>query len=253
LNRRESNVRKLRIQLIVFAGLLAGMSLGAQAAGPGGPFSQQGFSSQLLVSQLSLYLPEEATRGMYRGFGGRANAPSAAGQNAPSAQGGQNAPAGQAQGGGSAGGFPQLQFTRDPKLYLTKEQITGLIPILIALRDNPLPTPSKAKQVQADVDAQLTAAQKAEWAEFQKKLQDLIAQFRQRMGANSAAGQGSTNGAGVQRQDQLQDGQNAPSAQGGQGGGQAGGGPQPTLLQRRQRQLDAFIKVLQDRLKLASA
>jgi hypothetical protein len=238
-------VRKLRIQLIVFAGLLAGMSLGAQAAGPGGPFSQQGFSSQLLVSQLSLYLPEEATRGMYRGFGGRANA--------PSAQGGQNAPAGQAQGGGSAGGFPQLQFTRDPKLYLTKEQITGLIPILIALRDNPLPTPSKAKQVQADVDAQLTAAQKAEWAEFQKKLQDLIAQFRQRMGANSAAGQGSTNGAGVQGQGQLQDGQNAPSAQGGPGGGQPGGGPQLTLLQRRQRQLDAFIKVLQDRLKLASA
>jgi hypothetical protein len=244
LNRRESNVRKLRIQLIVFAGLLAGMSLGAQAAGPGGPLSQQGFSSQLLVSQLSLYLPEEATRGMYRGFGGRANAPSAqGGAGGPGGSGGQSA--GQAQGGGSAGGFPQLQFTRDPKLYLTKEQITGLIPILIALRDNPLPTPSKAKQVQADVDAQLTAAQKAEWAEFQKKLQDLIAQFRQRMGANSAAGQGSTNGAGVQGQDQLQNG--------GQGGGQAGGGPQPTLLQRRQRQLDAFIKVLQDRLKLASA
>jgi hypothetical protein len=232
-------VKRMRIQLIVFAGLLAGMSVGAQAAGPGGPLSQQGFSSQQLITQLSLYLPEEATRGMYRGSGGRGNAPAGqGGQNAPSAQsgaGGQGGSgsqgaAGQAQGGGSTGGFPQLQFARDPKLYLTKEQITGLLPILIALRDNPLPTPSKAKQVQADVDAQLTAAQKAEWAEFQKKLQDLIAQFRERMGANSAGGQGGT---GFQGPGQAQDG--------GPGGGQAGGGPQLTLLQRRQRQLDAFI------------
>jgi hypothetical protein len=223
----------LRIQMIVFAGLLAGMNAGAQATGPGAPLSQRGFSSQLLVAQLSLYLPEEATRGMSQGFGGRANA--------PAAQGGSGAPgAGQGSGGGAAAsgrGFPQLQFTRDSKLYLTKEQITGLLPILVALRDNPLPTPSKAKQVQADVDAQLTAAQKAEWAEFQKKLQDLIAQFRQRAGANAAGGQGSTGGQGFA----------APGQDPG------GGAPQTTLLQRRQRQLDGFINVLQDRLKQASA
>jgi hypothetical protein len=214
-------VRKLRIHFFVLVGLLAVcISAGAQAP--------RGFSSQMLVTQLSLYLPEEATRGMDRGFGGSGNAPSA-----------QSASSGQASGGGApaAGrGFPQIQFTRNPKLFLTKEQITGLLPILIALRDNPLPTPGKAKQVQADVEGQLTAAQKAEWTEFQKKLQELIDEFRQRMGANaSGGGQGSMSGQGSPTQ--------------GQDPGAQGSAPQTTLLQRRQRQLDAFIKVLQDRLK----
>jgi hypothetical protein len=222
------------IQLIVFAGLLVGLNAGAQATGPGAPLSQRGFSSQMLVTQLSLYLPEEATRGMGRGSG-RANGSSA--QNAPS---GQDSQAGR--------GFPQIQIPRDPKLYLMKQQIAGLLPILIALRDNPLPTPSKAKQVQADVDAQLTAAQKAEWTEFQKKLQDLIAQFRQRMGANGTGANGTgANGTGGQG---AMNGGDATAQAGGKGGP---GGPQMTVLQRRQRQLDDFIKVLQDRLKQASA
>ena len=122
---------KPRIRLIVFAGLLAyGTAAGAQAPGPAGS-ALRGFSSQILVAQLSLYLPEEATRGMYRGFGGRTNG--------PSAQEGQSA-----QGADGAGRLAPMQIPRDPRLFLTKEQIARLLPILIALRDNPLPTPARA-------------------------------------------------------------------------------------------------------------
>ena len=184
-----------RVTAIVLAILAAGgAGVWAQAApGPGGPL-RRGFSSQILIAQLSLYLPEEATRAMYRGF------------------------------------------TRDPALFLTKDQIAKLLPILQALRDAPLPTPSKAKQVQAEVDAQLTAGQKAEWAEFQKKMQARIEEFRQRMAASGGGAPGMTDG----------------GADGGPGASareQAGGSPSGTLLQRRQRQLDAFIEVLRIRLK----
>jgi len=212
-------VSKARVAILVLAVLAAGRAaVSAQAApGPGGP-AQRGFSSQILIAQLSLYLPEEATRAMYRGFAGQTGGP-----------GGQ---------GGAAGSraFPQIQFTRDPALFLTKDQIAKLLPILQALRDAPLPTPSKAKQVQAEVDAQLTAGQKAEWAEFQKKMQARIEEFRQRMAASGGASQGTTGGGA--------DGSPGPSA-----GGQAGGSPAGTLLQRRQRQVDAFIEVLRIRLK----
>ena len=208
-----------RLQLLVFAGLLAGgMAAGAQAPGtqPGPAGSApRGLSSQILIAQLSLYLPEEATRGINRGFGGRGEA-----------AGGQSAQ-GQAGGAGSTG-RPLLQFTRDPKLYLTRGQIAGLLPVLSSLRDSPLPTPSRAKQVQAAVDGILTDGQKAEWAEFQKKMEDLIAQYRQRMGAMNGDGAAQAGGPG--------------------GPGGTGGAPQATMMQRRQKQLDAFIKVLQDRL-----
>jgi len=189
-------MRRPRLHFIILAGLLAaGMTAGAQGSGPGGA-APRGFSSQMLISQLSLYVPEEATRGMHAGFGGRPNAPAS-------------------DGAAPGRGSPQIQFTRDPKLFLTKAQITSLLPILHALRDNPLPAPGKAKQVQADVDSKLTAPQKAEWTEF-----------RQRMSADGTATQGQATGS--QAQDDA--------------------APQTTLLQRRQKQLDAFIKVLQDRL-----
>jgi len=222
-------VSKSRVAVIALTILLAGGAAAtAQAApGPGGPV-QRGFSSQILIAQLSLYLPEEATRGMYRGFGG---------PNAASGGGGQGA----AAAGGRA--FPQIPFTRDPALFLTKDQILKLLPVLQALRDAPLPTPSKAKQVQADVDALLTAGQKAEWTEFQKKMQAMIEEFRKRMAASGSGSQGAMNGGGG-------------AAPGGQAGGTdaaSGDGAHPpapsqaTLLQRRQRQLDAFIEILRVR------
>ncbi len=186
--------------------LLAVGAAWGQAPGPAGA-GPRGFSSPMLIAQLSLYLPEEATRDVERGFGGRA--------------GGQ---AGQGQTG-QAGAFPRLQFTRDPKLFLTKEQIAALLPILTALRANPMPTPSGARKVQADVDAVLTAAQKAEWEDFQRKIEALIEQFRQRMGTNGASG--------------------GPRELTGPDG-TGDGAPRMTQVQRRQRQLDSFIKVLQD-------
>jgi hypothetical protein len=237
---------RTRASLIVLAGVaVAGMLLAvdsaqAQAAPGPGAAAARGFSTQLLVAQLSLYLPEEATRGMPRGFGpqGRQDGTGGAGQGGR--QGGQGA-GGQGGAGAIGGrGFPQIQFKRDPALFLTKEQISKLLPLLVSLRENPLPTPSKAKQVQADVDAILTAGQKAEWVDFQKKLQALIEEFRQRVGA-SGSGAGGPGAAGP-----------SASAPGAAGPEAQGSGPQMTLLQRRQRQLDAFIAVLQDRLKQVS-
>ena len=197
------DMRKQTIVLITLAGLLAGgIAAGAQASATDGTSPVQGFSVGMIVGKLSLYLPPEATKGMYGGFGGRA--------------------------GAAGGALQQLNFTRDPALYLTKDQIAKLLPILTALRESPLPTPSKAAQVQADVDGILTAAQKAEYDQFRKALQDLIQRYRQLAAANS----GASGGAGQNRQNQ--------------GAGQ-NGGAQMTPMQRRQRQLDAFIKVLQSR------
>ncbi len=207
--------------------LLAGLALIVAAAPAGaqtpGGMMMQGFNVQTLITQLSLYLPEDSTRGMYAGRG-------------QGTQAGQGAPAGQASAGGRR--FPQMQFTRDPKLFLTKEQIAALLPILLDLKANPMPTPSKARTVQASVDTVLTVAQKAEYADFQKQVQKMIADFRAQMAANGGA---------------AGSGQSAGAAGNGQGGAGAGGGSQMAPLQRRQRQVDAFVQVLQDRQKQLGA
>jgi hypothetical protein len=218
-------VCRSRVVLIVPVLLAAaGLAASAQSApAPDGPV-QRGFSSQVLIAQLSLYLPEDATRGMYRGFRPGPN------EGGPGSGGAGGSPG----GAGGVRAFPPIPFTRDPALFLTKEQITKLLPILQSLRDAPLPTPSKARQVQAEVDAQLTAGQKAEWVEFQKKMREAIEEFRRRMAASGgSAGVGMGGGSG------------GPESRGGQGGG----APTTTLLQRRQKQLDAFIEVLQARVK----
>jgi hypothetical protein len=197
-----------RTVFIALVGLLAGgLGAGAQSSAPGATSAVQGFNVPSLIGQLSLYLPPEATQGMYGGLGGR---------------------------GGPAGGQrQQLQFTRDPALYLTRDQIAKLLPILTALRENPLPTPSRASQVQADVNGILTVAQKAEYEQFRKAMQDIIQRYRQQAAANGT-GAGSEGGA---QSRQLQGGANS--------------GAQMTPIQRRQRQLDAFIKVLQSRQQLS--
>jgi hypothetical protein len=217
-------MKKYALLLLTGLGLLvSAASAGAQA--PGGAMSP-GFNVQTLVAQLSLYLPEDSTRGMY---GGRVG------------QGGQ---AGQgAQAGQSARRFPQVQFTHDPKLFLTRDQIAKLIPILLGLKENPMPTPSKAKQVQASVDAILTVAQKAEYADFRAQMQKLIDEFRKQMsasGGNAGSGQGFGTG---------QDAQGQP----GQARTGQGGGTQMTALQRRQREIDAFVQVLRNRQKQLGA
>ena len=182
--------------LFTFVALAAvGAGGSAQAAGPGGTaVPRQGFSVPGLVAELSLFLPAEATR-------------------RPSGQQGQ-----------SGHQRPAFQFTRDPKLFLTHDQVAKLLPILSALRDDPMPTPSRARQVQADIDAILTPAQKAEYEQFRKALENL----RQNFSRSGAQGQ---NGGAAQ---------NRPA--------QNGGVPL-TTLERRQRLLDAFITIMQDRMR----
>ena len=190
----------------------------AQAAGSGGTggtaVARQGFSVPVLVAELSLFLPEEATRGMYGGLGGRGG-----GQG-----GGQSGSAGQQ--GQSGQQRPAFQFTRDPKLFLTRDQVANLLPILSALRDTPMPTPSRARQVQADIDAILTAAQKAEYVQFRKALENIRQSFSR---SGEQAQGGATQGGTVQ------------------GGTAQNGGVPLTTLERRLRQLDAFIKIMQAR------
>ena len=198
---------KAKILLIALAGLLAGgVAAGAQASGTDGAGTVQGFNAAMIVGKLSLYLPPEATKGMYGGGGNR--------------------------GGASGGQLQRLAFTRDPALFLTKEQIGKLLPILTALRENPLPSPAKAAKVQADVDGILTAAQKAEYEQFRKAMQDFIQRYRQQAAANGG-------GAGADGQDRQSERASAQN-----------GGTQMTPVQRRQRQLDAFIRVLQSQQQL---
>jgi hypothetical protein len=218
--------------------LVAGSAAWAQSTGA---TAAQGFNVQTLISKLALYLPEDAVQGM-GGFGG------------------------QRAGGGAAGtaGTMQrapFQFKRDTKLFLTKEQITKLLPILTSLRENPMPTPSKAKQVEASVDGILTAAQKAEYDQFQKEMQKFRESFRSQTGAGGASGTGQQNPdfqnmTDAQRQEflnSLPEEARQRFQNGGAGaGGASGGGAQLTPLQQRQRQLDAFIQVLQDRQKQIS-
>jgi len=227
-----------RVSLIVLVGLLVAGAV-AFAQTPGAT-AQQGFTVETLISQLSLYLPEEATQGMLGGFG-RGGAP---GGGAGATGAASGAGTGTTAQGAARQGFAQaFQFTRDAKLYLTKDQINKLLPIFTGLKDNPMPTPSKAKTIQASVDAILTAAQKAEYAAYQKQMEKAIADMRKQFAASGASGAPGATGAGGFPGGADQAGQ----ARTGQGGGAA----QMTPLERRQREVDAFIKVLQDRLKLA--
>jgi hypothetical protein len=252
----EIGMRRYAFAVAVMAALLlAGTAAWAQAPGPGAV--AQGFTVETLLAQISLYLPPESTQGLGgfgRGFGGQGGG-QAGGQGGAqgSGQGSAQGTTTQGAGGQGARSFRQLfQYTRDPKLYLTREQIAKLIPILQDLRANPLPTPSKAKAVQASVDALLSVAQKAEYADYQKQMQKAIDEIRKQFAAagggqaGSTGGQGGTSGQGGTGQA----GGGQAGAVGGQGGRQ---GAQLTPTERRQRELDAFIKVLQDRQKQVSA
>jgi hypothetical protein len=219
----------MRTRMKVFlAAAMAAASAAAWAQAGGAP-AAQGFNAQTLVAELSIFLPEESTRAMVTGMGGR-------GGSGGSAQG-----AGQSAQG--ARSFPQMQFTRNPKLFLTADQVRKLLPIMTGLRDNPMPSPSKARQVQASVDAILTAEQKAEYADYRAQMQKMVDQLRQRMSA-AAGGSGASGGMGGAQTGGQDQGQ---AQAGGRAGGQ--GGQQLTPLERRKRQLDAFVAVLQDRLK----
>jgi len=231
--------------------LLAGTAAWAQAPAPGGT-APQGFTVETLLSQLSLYLPEDALPtgglgGFGRGGTGTGTAQGAAAGSGTTAQGGATARSGTTAQGGQ--NFGQLfQYKRDTKLFLTKDQITKLLPVLQGLRDNPVPTPSKAKAVQASVDGILTVAQKAEYADYQKQMAKAFEEIRKQFAAaQSGSGPGAGTGAGPAGG--FGGGQDPNGAQAGQQRQGSTGGTQLSLTERRQRELDAFIKALQDRQK----
>jgi hypothetical protein len=219
-------MKALRFFSLSLVGVLA-MGAAAFAQVPGGQL-RAGFSVESLISQISLYLPPDATQGMYSGLGRGGAGASATGQ-----------AAGQTQGAARAGtsGFRSLfQFTRDEKLYLTKDQLSKVLSVFTSLKDNPMPTPSKAKDIQASIDAILTVAQKAEFADYQKQMQKAIDQFRQQYAANGSSAAG---------------GQTGQTTQPGQQ--RSGSTGALTPLERRQREVTAFVKILEDRLKQVGA
>jgi hypothetical protein len=225
------------------ASLIAGSAAWAQFPNPGG--AQQGFTVETLLNQISLYIPEDqvpATAAFGRGGQGGTG-----GQGTQGAQGS----AGTARTGQAAGAGQNLrqlfQFKRDTKLYLTKDQIGKLIPVLQGLKDNPVPTPSKAKSIQASVDGILTVAQKAEYAEYQKQMQKALDEMRKQFQSQSG-GTGTGAGAGATGGGTAQGG--GFGGQGADANGQQRAAPtQAQIIDRRKAELDAWIKVLQDRQK----
>ncbi len=233
---------------------LASMAFFAAAGMASAQTAASGFNVQDLIVKLSLYLPEDVAPGA-RVFGappGGAGAQTQAGGGAqapgPQAQGGgaQNAPAGQ----GAAQPRPQFQYARNEKVYLTRDQTSKLLPILQGLRENPLPSPTKAKKIESDVAAILTAAQKSEYDKYQKAMEKFRQSLQQSGTARAGTGQDFRNMTDAQRQELLNSltpEQRQQFQQRAAQGGQAGTGGAPiSQTERRQRQLDEFITVLQN-------
>jgi hypothetical protein len=196
----------------------------------------QGFTAQALILELSLFLPEDLTRAALiqngRGGQGRPQGTSPGG----AANGAQASPAPRSGPG---------QVTRDPKLFLTKDQVSRLLPIVQGLKDNPMPSPSKARQIAESVNAILTSAQKAEYESFQKTMAKAREAARQqRSGAAGQAQPDFRNMTDQQRQDWLN---SLPPDQRQQMQQriQQAGGPGLTQIQRRQRLMDIFLQVLE--------
>jgi hypothetical protein len=249
----------------------AAAALCAFAATAAAQTAATGFNAQELIVKLSLFLPEDIMGGPGMFGAGRAGAqPGQAGAGGAPATGAQaqgsgtGAQAGaQAQGGQTAQGQAarqQFQYTRNQKLFLTKDQTVKLLPIVQGLRDNPLPSPTKAKKIESDVALILTAEQKAEYEKYLKAMEKFRQDLQQNRTAAGNAGAGGQrpqdfqNMTDAQRQefinslpaDQRQRFQSRAAQGAGTGGTGGTGGGQLTETERRQRQLDEFIKVLQE-------
>jgi hypothetical protein len=101
--------------------------------------------------------------------------------------------------------------------------------------------------VQAGVDAILTAAQKAEYVQFQKALEKMVQSFQQMRADAGGTGSGAAAGGfGSGAADQGAQGEQAQGGQQRTQAGRTGGGQQLTPLQRSQREIDGFVKAIQD-------
>jgi hypothetical protein len=191
--------------------LLAGLLAGGSTAAAQQPFppTQGGFSVEGLLFELSLFMPER-------------------------------------QGGAARQGAPSpFHFNRDPALSLTGEQIAKILPIMNDLKAKPFPTPSRAKTIQAGVDGALTKAQKAAWEKLQKDLEKARADAPARQGA-----QGGRNFAAMTPEEQKQLLDRLPEDQ--RKAFQermkaAQAEAKLTPEQRRVRQIERFVKELEDR------
>jgi hypothetical protein len=201
---------KSALPALLLTGLLAGGS--TAAAQQPFPPAQGGFSVEGLLFELSLFMPER-------------------------------------QGGTARQGAPSpFRFERDPALSLTGEQIAKILPIMNDLKAKPFPTPSRAKTIQAGVDGVLTKAQKAAWDKLQKDLEKARADAPARQGAQGA--QGGRNFAAMTPEEQKQLLDRLPEDQ--RKAFQermkaAQAEAKLTPEQRRLRQIERFIKELEDR------
>jgi hypothetical protein len=190
--------------------VLAGLLAGGSAASAQQPPSLQGgFSVEKLLFELALFMPER-------------------------------------QGGVVRQGGPAPRFPRDPALLLTGEQIAKILPIMSDLKASAFPTPSRAKTIQTGVDGVLTKAQKAAWEKLQKDLEKVQA---------SAPGESGGQGGGrnfasmtPEEQKQLLDRLPEDQRKAFQERMKAAQAEAKlTPEQRRVRQIDRFIKELEDR------
>ncbi len=223
--------RVLAIAAVAF--VLSGAAGFAQSSSGPGQTPVPGFSVEGMLAELSIFLPENLA-----GFSrGARQGPAAAGQ-----QGGAGQQAGQQ--GGQRGGF---SIQRDPKLFFTAQEVNTLVPLLQALRDNPFPTPSGAKKLQATVDGILTAEQKSARDAFHDQRVKAAAERQQNDGGQNGGGFANLrNMTPDERQRFLQtlppETRQRIEARLKQEGGT---GPQLTPIQRRQLFIDNFIQSLQ--------
>jgi hypothetical protein len=223
-------MRQFALPALVLAGLLAG---GSAASAQQPPSLQGGFSVEKLLFELALFMPER--------------------QGAPGAFGGGGGTGGGGTGGGGAQarqGAP-FHFNRDPALLLTGEQIAKILPIMNDLKASAFPTPSRAKSIQAGVDGVLTKAQKAAWDKLQNDLEKVQASAPGESGGQGQGGQGGgRNFASMTPEEQKQLLDRLPEDQ--RKAFQermkaAQAEAKLTPEQRRVRQIDRFIKELEDR------
>jgi hypothetical protein len=204
-------MRQFALPALVLAGLLAG---GSAASAQQPPSLQGGFSVEKLLFELALFMPER-------------------------------------QGGVVRQGGPAPRFPRDPALLLTGEQIAKILPIMSDLKASAFPTPSRAKTIQTGVDGVLTKAQKAAWEKLQKDLEKVQASAQ---GQSGGQGQGDRGGGRnfasmtPEEQKQLLDRLPEDQRKAFQERMKAAQAEAKlTPEQRRVRQIDRFIKELEDR------
>ncbi len=73
----------------------------------------------------------------------------------------------QAQAGDRSG----ISVSSNPEYYFTTAQVDALLPVFQELAANPYPSPSKAKQIQKQVEDVLTREQQREWDKYVKEVQ----------------------------------------------------------------------------------